>query len=126
MTWKKHTGRPAPSYDEAVTQSLAFGWVDSRVAKLDADRGKLWQCPRKITSGWSRPNKERVVRLEAHGEITAAGQRVLDLGKTNGAWSLLEWIVQAKRPTTRAARIQETTELAARGERANQWSGRRS
>jgi len=34
---------------------------------------------------------------------------------------ILEWIAQAKRPETRAARIAETAAKAALGERANQW-----
>jgi len=34
---------------------------------------------------------------------------------------LLEWIAQAKREPTRAKRIAETAEHAARGERAHQW-----
>ena len=34
---------------------------------------------------------------------------------------ILEWIVQAKRPATRARRIEETASMAQRGERANQW-----
>ncbi len=34
---------------------------------------------------------------------------------------ILEWIVQAKRPETRARRIAETAEKAAVNERANQW-----
>jgi len=34
---------------------------------------------------------------------------------------ILEWIASAKRPGTRAKRIEETTTLAARNERANQW-----
>lgn len=34
---------------------------------------------------------------------------------------ILEWIVQAKKPETRAARIEETARLAAAGEKANQW-----
>lgn len=33
----------------------------------------------------------------------------------------LEWITLARRPETRAARIEQTASLAARGERANQW-----
>ena len=37
---------------------------------------------------------------------------------------ILEWIVAAKRPDTRARRIEETARLAARGERANQWRPR--
>lgn len=36
---------------------------------------------------------------------------------------ILEWILQAKKPETRAKRIAETARLAARNERANQWRG---
>jgi uncharacterized protein YdeI (YjbR/CyaY-like superfamily) len=35
--------------------------------------------------------------------------------------ALLEWTAQAKRPETRAARIQEIATKAARNERANEW-----
>ncbi len=34
---------------------------------------------------------------------------------------ILEWIVQAKRPETRAKRVEETARLAAQNLRANQW-----
>ena len=37
---------------------------------------------------------------------------------------ILEWIVQAKRPGTRAERVRETAEKAQLGERANQWRPR--
>ncbi|MBG6056063.1 uncharacterized protein YdeI (YjbR/CyaY-like superfamily) [Salinibacterium sp. CAN_S4] len=37
---------------------------------------------------------------------------------------ILEWIVQDKRPATRARRIEETARLAALDQRAAQWSGR--
>ncbi|MFZ4761056.1 MAG: YdeI/OmpD-associated family protein [Burkholderiaceae bacterium] len=36
---------------------------------------------------------------------------------------ILEWIQTAKRPATRAARIDETARLAALNQRANQWTG---
>ena len=36
--------------------------------------------------------------------------------------AILQWIEQAKRPQTRAARIAETATRAARNERANQWA----
>jgi uncharacterized protein YdeI (YjbR/CyaY-like superfamily) len=39
---------------------------------------------------------------------------------------ILEWILQAKRPETRARRILETAESAARGERAHQWRQQRA
>ncbi|WP_210506009.1 YdeI family protein [Naasia sp. SYSU D00057] len=35
--------------------------------------------------------------------------------------AILEWIVQAKRPDTRARRVEETARLAAEGKRANSW-----
>jgi uncharacterized protein YdeI (YjbR/CyaY-like superfamily) len=34
---------------------------------------------------------------------------------------ILEWILNAKRPATRRARIEQTASLAAKNERANQW-----
>jgi uncharacterized protein YdeI (YjbR/CyaY-like superfamily) len=160
VSWKAHTGKKRIPYADAVTEALAFGWVDSLQRTLDQDRTMLWYCPRKPTSGWSRPNKLRVETLLAEGRMTPAGQRAIDVAKENGAWSLLdqvedlvvppdlaaafrehpgaadvweafprsakrgilEWIVQAKKPETRAKRVHETAEKAARGERANQWT----
>ncbi|MBA4031984.1 MAG: hypothetical protein C0478_13985 [Planctomyces sp.] len=39
---------------------------------------------------------------------------------------ILEWILNAKRPETRAARLEETARLASINERANQWKPRPS
>lgn len=39
--------------------------------------------------------------------------------------ALLQWIVTAKRPETRARRIDETARLAAAGKKANQWEPKR-
>ena len=38
---------------------------------------------------------------------------------------ILEWIVQAKRPETRAKRISEAVRMAERNERANQWQSKK-
>ena len=56
-----------------VEEALAFGWVDSKPRKLDDARTMLYFAPRKAGSGWSKPNKERVERLVAGGQMTAAG-----------------------------------------------------
>lgn len=160
VSWRSHTGKPVIPYGEAVTEALAFGWVDSKKVTIDGDRTQMWYCPRKPTSGWSRPNKQRVERLLAEGRMAPAGQRAIDVARANGAWSLLDevedmvvppdlaaafdehegsaahwesfppsakrailqWIVQAKKPETRAKRVRETAEKAAQGERANQWT----
>ena len=158
-SWRRHTGRPALTYEAAIEEALGVGWVDSKAGKLDEDRSIIWYTPRRPKSGWSRPNKERVARLIADGRMLPAGQAVIDEAKRSGTWSLLddvedlvvpddlaaafeanpparanwdafgrsarrailEWIVQAKRPETRAKRIHETATAAARNERANEW-----
>ncbi len=33
--YKKHTGLPGPSYDEAVEEALCFGWIDGLERRLD-------------------------------------------------------------------------------------------
>lgn len=90
VSWRKHTGRPAVSYDDAVTEALAFGWVDSKPAALDNDRTMLYYSPRKAGSGWSRPNKLRIQTLERDGLMTPAGRRVIDAAKADGSWTMLD------------------------------------
>ena len=159
VTRKKATGGQALTYAEAVEEALCVGWVDSVPRTLDAERSMLYFAPRKRGSGWSRPNKERVARLEATGRMLPAGQARVDAAHADGSWTLLddvengvvpddlaaaltvtpgaaevwaafprsarrgilEWIQQAKRPETRARRVAETAEKAARNERANSW-----
>ena len=163
VSWKAATGRPRVSYDDAVSEALAFGWVDSLPRRLDAERTMLYFSRRKRTSAWSRPNKKRVDELRRQGLMTEAGELVIAEATRNGAWSrlddvedlvepddlvaalagtpsarvnwdafppsarrgILEWIVQAKRPDTRARRVAETARLAAQNIRANQWRGAR-
>jgi uncharacterized protein YdeI (YjbR/CyaY-like superfamily) len=160
VSWKKATGRPSVSYDDAVSEALCVGWVDSKPQKLDEERTMLYFSPRKPTSAWSRPNKIRVEMVRAAGLLLPAGEAVIAQAINNGSWTLLdyvedlivpadldeafgekpparanwdrfppsarrgilEWIVQAKRPQTRAARILETAERASQNERAAQWS----
>ena len=90
VSWRKHTGRPTVRYEEAVTEALAVGWVDSKGRRLDDDRTMLWLTRRRPTSGWSRPNKQRVERLLAEGRMGPAGQAAIDAAKENGTWSLLD------------------------------------
>ena len=159
VRYKTATGKPTLSYDEQVDEAMCFGWVDSTPKKIDAERSARYFAPRKVGSGWSRVNKERVQRMTEAGLMRPAGQALIDAAKADGSWTLLdavenlevpddlaaalarhpgaaayfdafprsakrgilEWIVQAKREATRAKRIEETAELAARNERANSW-----
>ena len=115
VSWRKHTGRGGPSYEDAVEEALCFGWIDSRGGKLDNDRTMLWFSPRKPGSGWARPNKERVKRLRAAGLMTPSGQRVIDRAQADGSWSRLDDIENLVVPDDLAAA------LAARPPARDNW-----
>lgn len=88
VTYKKGRG-PTVSYDEIVEEAICFGWIDSRVVKLDEDRSMLLLSPRRPNSSWSALNKQRVEKLEALNLIAPRGQAMIDLAKANGAWDRL-------------------------------------
>jgi len=90
VSWRPATGRPAMSYDEAITEAVAFGWVDGQSESIDDERSALWFVRRRPASPWSRSNKERVERLEREGRMTDAGRRFVDEAKTNGMWTILD------------------------------------
>lgn len=90
ISWKSTTGKPRISYEESVEEALCFGWIDSKAGTLDEDRSMLWFAPRRPGSGWSRPNKERVERLERAGLLTDAGRRAIERARRDGSWTLLD------------------------------------
>lgn len=87
--YKKETGKPRVSYDEAVEEALCFGWIDSLPRKLDDERSMLKFTPRKPKSVWSQLNKTRVEKLIAKKLIMPAGLASLELAKKNGSWETL-------------------------------------
>ncbi len=92
ITYKKATGKPRVDYEEAVEEALCFGWIDSKPNKLDAERSLLWFAPRKTGTGWSKPNKDRVTRMQQAGLMTPAGLAKVEAAKQDGSWSALDAI----------------------------------
>jgi uncharacterized protein YdeI (YjbR/CyaY-like superfamily) len=90
VTWKASTGRPRPSYEEIVEEALCFGWIDAKARSLDDERSAIWMAPRRRGSGWARSNKERILRLEADGRMTAAGRALIESANADGSWTLLD------------------------------------
>ncbi len=155
VTWRRRTGRPTLSYEDAIEEALCFGWVDSTSGHLDDDRGKLYFAPRKPRSVWAASNKARAEKLIREGRRAPAGLAAIERARANGSWSLLEssdrlevpddlaaaleahppagasfaafppsarkmmlgWLATARRPETRARRIERIAEAAARNER---------
>jgi uncharacterized protein YdeI (YjbR/CyaY-like superfamily) len=63
-----------------------------------------------------------VVPDDLAAAFTATGRAHWDAFPRSARRGILEWIVQAKRPETRAKRIAETAAKAEVNERANQWT----
>ncbi len=85
---KGSTGRGL-RYEEAVEESLCFGWIDSRVRAHDHDRYVQWYSPRKDGSVLSELNKGRVARLAKEGRMTEAGLGRVRVAKRKGTWAAL-------------------------------------
>ena len=87
--FKKQTGKPRVSYDEAVEEALCFGWIDSVARSFDEDRSRILFTPRKPKSVWSKPNKMRVEKLIASGAMTKIGLAKIETAKKDGSWDAL-------------------------------------
>lgn len=77
----------------------------------------------KANGSWSR--LDAVEALTIPDDLAAALARHGSAGRFDAfprsvTRGILEWILQAKRPETRGARVEETARLAAQGVRANQ------
>lgn len=90
--YKKESGKPRVSYDEAVEEALCFGWVDSKPNVLDEERYQQLFSPRKPKSPWSKLNKGRVERLIAENRMAPAGLAKIEAAKLDGSWNTYDAI----------------------------------
>jgi len=70
---KAHTEMRSIPYEDMVREALCFGWIDSLVKRLDADRYAIKVTPRKPTSKWSQLNLTRWTELKEAGLLMPAG-----------------------------------------------------
>lgn len=75
--FRKDSGKPRISYDDAVLEALCFGWIDSTVKKIDSERFAQRFSPRKSKSELSQMNKERVEELIRNKLMTPAGLKAI-------------------------------------------------
>jgi uncharacterized protein YdeI (YjbR/CyaY-like superfamily) len=115
VTYRKVTGKPRPVISEIVEELLCFGWIDSKLVQIDERQTKLLCTPRKTTSHWSKPNKERVQRLTELGLMQPRGLEMVALAKANGKWDYLEEIDNLEEPDDL------TAALAAHSDARRHW-----
>lgn len=77
--YKKTSGRQIVAYKHALQEAMCYGWIDSRVKRVDADRFMVRFTPRKPGSPWSKRNLNLAEALLQSGKMTKAGIGVLPL-----------------------------------------------
>ncbi len=70
---KRGSGAGSVSYDDALDEALAWGWIDSVIRKVDDERYVRKFTPRRPGSVWSKLNIARVERLKREGRMTKWG-----------------------------------------------------
>jgi uncharacterized protein YdeI (YjbR/CyaY-like superfamily) len=74
---KKASGKPRIPYNDAVEEALCFGWIDSRVKRIDENSYAQRFSPRNPKSMYSQANIERLRELVRLGKVLPAVQATL-------------------------------------------------
>ncbi len=74
--FKLASGKLGVAYGDCVEEALCFGWIDSTVRTLDAERYAHLLTPRTDPGNWSPLNRRRMERLQVTGAMTPAGLAV--------------------------------------------------
>ena len=129
--------KPNKLYDERsmlwfAPRKAGAGW--SKINKARAE--KMIQAGRMTPAGLAKIEAAKrdgswsaldtIEALEVPPDLAASAaapiaQQYFDAFPRSVKRAILEWITNAKKPETRARRIEETTRLAAKNIRANQW-----
>jgi uncharacterized protein YdeI (YjbR/CyaY-like superfamily) len=114
VTFKKAAGERHLPYDQVARRRCASaGSTPSPGAWTTG--ALLLVTPRKPGSGWSRPNKRRIERLEAAGLLAPAGRAVVEAARADGSWTALDDIENLIEPDDLRAALDASP--AARRER---------
>jgi uncharacterized protein YdeI (YjbR/CyaY-like superfamily) len=83
---KKATGIPSLTWEQAVIEALAHGWIDGIKKSVNDSQWIQRFTPRRPGSAWSQKNVAHVEKLIADGRMTPAGLAHVTLAKENGRW----------------------------------------
>lgn len=111
--YKRHTGKPTLSYNDAVEEALCFGWIDGVKRSVDNERYMHRFSPRTPESRWSESNRKRVARLESAGQIMPPGKRAIEAARRNGLWSASTPNIDLTMPAELSARLGRSKKAAA-------------
>lgn len=110
--YKKAANKGTLTINEIADTAICYGWIDSQVKTVDADRARIRISPRNPKSNWSRVNKERVKRLIATKQMTAKGMALIEEAKKNGSWDALNDVENLVLPPDMNALLEKELLLA--------------
>ena len=84
---KQNRGIDSIGFDEALEVAMCFGWVDSKMHRVDDDYYVLRYQPRKPKSNWSARNKALAERLIAEGRMRPSGLAEIEAAQADGRWN---------------------------------------
>lgn len=84
--YKKGSGIPTITYNEALKVALCYGWIDGQGKSLD-DKAYLQKfTPRRPRSMWSKRNREYASELIDAGLMREPGLKEIEAAKADGRW----------------------------------------
>jgi uncharacterized protein YdeI (YjbR/CyaY-like superfamily) len=86
IIYKKNSEKDGLKYLEAVEEAICYGWIDSKMNRVDEDTFRQRFSPRRKNSVWSKSNKERATRLIQEGKMMRAGYEAIKEGMRSGKW----------------------------------------
>lgn len=71
--YKKHTGYPVPSHNEQVRAAISYGWIDTKVKRIDEDSFMRIFVKRKDNANWSENTLRYASELTVQGKMKPLG-----------------------------------------------------
>lgn len=77
VLYKKSSGKQAVTPVDALEEAICYGWIDTRVRSIDAERYAMRFVPRRKESPWSDYNKAIALKMLGQGKMMKSGMAVL-------------------------------------------------
>ncbi|WP_035873221.1 YdeI/OmpD-associated family protein [Cucumibacter marinus] len=84
--YKKASGIPSITWEEAVIEALAWGWIDAIKKSGGEDHWFQRFTPRKPRSAWSAKNRAHAEKLIAEGRMQPPGLAQIEAAQKDGRW----------------------------------------
>ena len=84
--WLKLTKGSGLTWEQAVIEALAWGWIDGVKRSDGASHWLQRFTPRRPRSAWSQKNCGHATRLIAEGRMQPPGLAVVNAAKADGRW----------------------------------------